>query len=77
MLGVVNVLYVFLVPIVITWSDQTRTRIGRRRPFLLVTAPLLAIVLVMLGFSTNIARFLGTMFSSLAGGEVVANTATT
>jgi len=44
---------------------------------LLVTAPLLAIVLVMLGFSTNIARFLGTMFSSLAGGEVVANTATT
>jgi len=32
---------------------------------------------VMLGFSTNSARFLGTMFPSLAGGEVVADTATT
>jgi len=44
---------------------------------LLVTAPLLTIVLMMLGFSTNIARFLGTMFPSLASGEMVANTATT
>lgn len=64
---VVNALYVVLVPIVSTWSDRTRTRIGRRRPFLLVTAPLLAIVLVMLGFSTQIARFLQTVFPSLSG----------
>jgi MFS family permease len=66
-LTLVNFLYVILVPIVSTWSDRTRTRIGRRRPFLLVTAPLLAIVLVLLGFTTNIARFFDTLAPGLVG----------
>jgi Na+/melibiose symporter-like transporter len=63
----VNIVYCFLVPIVSTWSDRTRTRIGRRRPFLLVTAPMLAIVLVMLGFSTNLGRLLQLAVPGLLG----------
>lgn len=54
----VNILYCVLVPVVSTWSDRTRTRIGRRRPFLLVTAPLIAVTLVLLGFSSKIGALL-------------------
>ncbi len=68
---VVNILYVVLVPIVSTWSDRARTPMGRRRPFLLFTAPLLAIVLVLLGFSTNLGRWLQTAFPALLGGYTV------
>lgn len=68
----VNIMYTILVPIVSTWSDRARTRIGRRRPFLLIASPLLALSLVLLGFSTNIARFLQTQFPSLLGGFEVA-----
>lgn len=35
-------------PLVGYWSDKTRTRIGRRRPFIVLGAPLLAISFVML-----------------------------
>jgi MFS family permease len=65
-LTIVNGLYFVLVPVISTWSDRTRTSLGRRRPFLLYTAPLLALSLVLLGFTTNIARF----FNSIAPGAV-------
>ncbi len=74
-LTLVNALYVVLVPIVSTWSDRTRTKIGRRRPFLLVTAPMLAIVLVMLGFSTQIARFAQSIMPGLISPASVATLA--
>lgn len=38
-----NIFAIFLIPIVSVWSDNTRTRIGRRMPFIVVTLPLTAI----------------------------------
>jgi maltose/moltooligosaccharide transporter len=34
-----KVLQLFLIPVVSVWSDNTRTRIGRRMPFILVMLP--------------------------------------
>ena len=34
-------------PIVGTWSDRTRTRLGRRRPWMLVGVPLMALTILM------------------------------
>jgi len=67
----VNILYCVLVPIVSMWSDRTRTRIGRRRPFLLVTAPLIAIMLVLLGFSSKIGALLHTSLPGVFGDTTV------
>jgi len=35
-------------PLIGFWSDQTRTRMGRRRPFMLVAAPFLVLLFIML-----------------------------
>jgi len=67
----VNFMYVLLVPVVSTWSDRTRTPLGRRRPFLLIASPLLAIVLILLGFSLNIARWMNASMPSIVGGMSV------
>lgn len=45
-------------PAVGAWSDRTRTRFGRRIPFLLATTPLLTASLVLLAFSQPLADFL-------------------
>ena len=45
-----NIMNVILNPILSTWSDKTRTRIGRRTPFLIWSAPFLALMLVLIGF---------------------------
>lgn len=63
----VNVMYSILVPVVSTWSDRHRGPLGRRRPFLLWTAPLLALVLILLGFSVNIARYVQELAPGLLG----------
>ena len=39
-----NIFAVLLIPIVSAWSDQVRTPIGRRMPFIIVTLPLTAIM---------------------------------
>jgi maltose/moltooligosaccharide transporter len=38
-----NIFAIFLIPIVSVWSDNTRTRMGRRMPFIIVALPLTAI----------------------------------
>jgi MFS family permease len=38
-----NIFAIFLIPVVSVWSDNTRTRIGRRMPFIIVTLPLTAL----------------------------------
>lgn len=38
-----NVLAIFLIPLVSAWSDKTRTRIGRRMPWIIVLLPLSAL----------------------------------
>ncbi|MDR1444923.1 MAG: MFS transporter, partial [Treponema sp.] len=39
-----NLLQLFLIPVISVWSDRTRTRLGRRMPFILVELPLAAIL---------------------------------
>mgnify|MGYP006266569315 CR=1 FL=1 len=74
-----NIFAVLLIPIVAAWSDQVRTPIGRRMPFIIVTLPLTAI---MFGFVPSAARislwalvialFALNVFKQSARGPVVA-----
>lgn len=43
-------------PVISTLSDRTRTRWGRRIPFLMVAAPVIALMLVLLGWAPQIAE---------------------
>lgn len=43
-------------PVISTMSDRTRTRWGRRIPFLAVAAPVIALMLVLLGWAPQIAE---------------------
>jgi Na+/melibiose symporter-like transporter len=63
-------------PFVSTYSDRFRSAIGRRRPFILVCTPLLAVCLIAVGFSDDIApkvhaALLGKLGLSLATTTVV------
>jgi maltose/moltooligosaccharide transporter len=46
-----NIFAIFLIPIVSVWSDNTRTRIGRRMPFIIVTLPMSALFFAFLPYS--------------------------
>jgi maltose/moltooligosaccharide transporter len=46
-----NVFAIFLIPIVSVWSDNTRTKIGRRMPFIIVALPLSALFFAFLPYS--------------------------
>lgn len=46
-------------PWISTWSDRHRSRLGRRIPFLLFPTPPLALFLTAVGFSSNIAGYIG------------------
>jgi Na+/melibiose symporter-like transporter len=50
-MGIDNVLALCLVPFIGTMSDATRTRLGRRVPFLLVALPLTAIALAAIPYA--------------------------
>jgi MFS family permease len=39
-----NILQVLLIPVIAVWSDRTRTRIGRRMPFIVVMLPAAALL---------------------------------
>lgn len=74
-----NVFAILLIPIVSLWSDNTRTRIGRRMPFILVTLPLTAISFSLLPYAAAttlvaliLAVFLLNVFKQSARGPVVA-----
>lgn len=43
-----NILAVFMIPVIATLSDTTRTRFGRRMPYLMVGIPLSAIMFILL-----------------------------
>jgi len=43
-----NVLQLFLIPLVSVWSDRTRTRIGRRMPFIIVMLPASAVFFALI-----------------------------
>src|SRR5581483_3488977 len=56
--SVVELVLLVLCPIVSTWSDRHRGRLGRRIPFMLYATPPLAIFLAALGFSPALANWL-------------------
>ena len=73
-----NVFALFLIPFVSHLSDNTRSRIGRRMPFILVTLPLSALFFGAIPFfaasllSIVIVLFLLNLFKQAARGPVVA-----
>ncbi|MDR0910093.1 MAG: MFS transporter [Spirochaetaceae bacterium] len=74
-----NVLQLILIPIIAVWSDRTRTRIGRRMPFILVMLPVSAALFLLLPFSAAsgiralvIAIFCFNLFKTSVRGPVVA-----
>lgn len=74
-----NILQLFLIPIVSVWSDRTRTRIGRRMPFIIVMLPasaaLFALIPPMAAHSLTALigiLFLFNIFKTSVRGPVVA-----
>jgi Na+/melibiose symporter-like transporter len=67
---VMSIMSAFLVTIVSTASDRTRTRLGRRMPYLLWATPPLAVFLMGIGFSRQLAGVLGHVWPS--GAEALA-----
>ena len=59
-----------LCPLISTCSDRTRTRFGRRTPYLIITAPLMSGLLLMLGWFKEIAALLVQCFPALEGTNV-------
>ncbi|MDR2663221.1 MAG: MFS transporter [Treponema sp.] len=74
-----NILQLALIPLVAVWSDRTRTRIGRRMPFIIVMLPLSAVLfglipsLAALSLTALIAIiFFFNVFKTSVRGPVVA-----
>jgi Na+/melibiose symporter-like transporter len=59
-----NILQLFLIPVISVWSDRTRTRLGRRMPFILVELPLAALFFSLIPpmASWSLAALLGIVF---------------
>ncbi len=73
-----NALAVFLIPIVSIWSDKTRTRIGRRMPWILATLPVCAILFAFVPYARPflwgliVLLFFLNIFKQAARGPIVA-----
>jgi maltose/moltooligosaccharide transporter len=62
-----SIIVLVLNPIISTYSDRYRSRLGRRIPFLLFSTPLLSATLVLFAFSPEIARWLHLHFGAMGG----------
>ncbi|SDU05523.1 MFS-type transporter involved in bile tolerance, Atg22 family [Verrucomicrobium sp. GAS474] len=69
--GAVNILFL---PNFSRWSDQYRSRLGRRIPFLYVVAPVTALSLVGVGFAPEIAAWIHLHFLSRVAPSVAVGT---
>jgi MFS family permease len=74
-----NILQLILIPLVAVWSDRTRTRIGRRMPFIIVMLPVSAVLfslippLAALSLAALVAIiFIFNIFKTSVRGPVVA-----
>lgn len=52
-----NILAIFLIPLVSVWSDNTRTKIGRRMPYIITLLPLSAICFSLLPYAAGQSLF--------------------
>ncbi|MBL8968895.1 MAG: MFS transporter [Spirochaetaceae bacterium] len=60
-----NILAVFLIPFVSLWSDNTRTRIGRRMPYIITLLPLSAVCFSLIPYAA--ARSVGALLLVIFG----------
>ncbi|GAB1432900.1 MFS transporter [Spirochaetota bacterium] len=74
-----NVLQLFLIPIVAVWSDRTRTKIGRRMPFIITMLPASAVFFGLIPWSAGLSLtallviiFMLNIFKTSVRGPVVA-----
>ena len=74
-----NALQLFLIPIVALWSDRTRTRIGRRMPFIITMLPASAFFFGLIPYSAALSLgaliaviFFLNIFKTSVRGPVVA-----
>src|SRR4051812_1796613 len=72
---VVEVMSIIGVVVISTWSDRHRGKLGRRMPFMLWATPPLALCLIAMGFSPEIARavqrWMPGMFGAMAMSSLV------
>ncbi|GLY99499.1 MFS transporter [Actinoplanes sp. NBRC 103695] len=62
LMGMDNLLGIFIQPWIGNRSDNTRTRWGRRIPYLAVGMPLAAVIFAFLPWTTSLAMLIGVMF---------------
>ncbi|HEX2906509.1 MAG TPA: MFS transporter [Phototrophicaceae bacterium] len=49
-----NIAALFILPVIGVWSDRTRTRIGRRYPYIITAAPIAAIAFALIPVAGNL-----------------------
>jgi Na+/melibiose symporter-like transporter len=59
---------IFMVAIISTWSDRHRGPLGRRMPFMLWSAPPIAVFLALMGLAPNLAQRVQAAAPGLLGG---------
>ena len=57
-ISIPSTLNMLLNPVISTTSDRFRSRWGRRRPFMMVATPVIAVLMAVLGFAPDIGRWL-------------------
>lgn len=74
-----NILQLILIPLVAVWSDRTRTRLGRRMPFIIVMLPASAALFGLIPWSAGVSLvailiivFFFNIFKTSVRGPVVA-----
>ncbi|MBX7213659.1 MAG: MFS transporter [Thermoflexales bacterium] len=60
-----NLAALFIQPLVGAWSDRTRTRIGRRMPYILIGAPIAALCFALVPLQTELPLFMLALIGTL------------
>ena len=60
-----NIAALFIQPVIGVWSDRTRTRLGRRMPYVLIGAPVAALCFVLVPFAQALPLFMASIIGML------------